>query len=69
MKQFLLLALISTLAIFSTGKEAVAEDTWKLTPYRSFTFLPKSGKLLINGYTAGSYTVKLDVNLPDYRSL
>ncbi len=65
MKQFLLLALISTLAIFSNDKVAVAEDAWKLAPYQSFTFKPKSGKLLVNGYTKGSYTVKLDVNLPE----
>lgn len=65
MKKFLLLALISTLAIFSTANKAVAEDAWKLTPYKSFTFNPKSGRLSIKGQTTGSYAVKLEVNLPE----
>ncbi len=66
MKQFLLLALISALVVFSTSA-ATAEETWKLTTYDSLTIDPTSGLLIIEGKPSGLPTpqVKLEVNLPE----
>lgn len=67
MKKFLFT--LALLMLISSAKEAAAEDSWRLTTYKSFTFNPKSGRLSIYGEAAGSYAVKLEVNLPEGKAV